>query len=319
MTSAALDPQVGPLRDASRRLVREFGFMQDTLAGTDLPASAVHALIEIGARGSVRAADLCDILVLEKSSVSRMLRRLVASGDVAEGASEQDGRAKLLSLTEKGRRTLAEIDGFAQRQVTSALERLDPDARHTVRTGLSSYADALTAVRTGTSPASTRQIDIVAGYRPGAIGRCAEMHGRIYARIAGFGRPFEAKVAAGLAEFAGRLDNPRNALWLAVQAGTIVGTVAIDGEDLGPGIAHLRWFIVDDGLRGGGVGRRLLAEAVRFCDRQGFAETQLWTFRGLDAARHLYEQVGFSLAEEWLGRQWGEEVMEQRFTRKASA
>ena len=48
-------------------------------------------------------------------------------------------------------------------------------------------------------------IDIVSGYRPGMIGRIAEMHGRYYARHHQFGHYFEGKVASGLAEFAGRL------------------------------------------------------------------------------------------------------------------
>lgn len=38
--------------------------------------------------------------------------------------------------------------------------------------------------------------------------------------------------------------------------GRIVGSVAIDGEDLAPGEAHLRWFILDDGCRGHGVGKK---------------------------------------------------------------
>ncbi len=44
----------------------------------------------------------------------------------------------------------------------------------------------------------------------------------------------------------------------------------------------------------------------------------LWTFRGLDAARRLYEANGFALVEEQPGRQWGEEVIEQRFVRTAA-
>lgn len=318
MASSVPDRQVGPIRDASRRLVRELGFMEGTLAGTDLPPPAVHALVEIGARGSVRIAELCDILALDAASVGRVVRGLVASGDLHEDAGGRNGRAESLRLTPKGRGTLAGIDGFARRRVVGALERLPPGMRRAVRDGLSCYADALAGARTGASSGTAPAVDIQTGHRPGAIGRCVEMHARYYARAAGFGRPFEAKVAAELAEFAGRLDDPRNGLWLAVRAGEIVGTVAVDGEDLGPGVAHLRWFIVDDGLRGAGVGRRLLASAVGFCDRAGFAETRLWTFRGLDAARRLYEAQGFALAEERPGRQWGEEVMEQRFVRAAN-
>ncbi len=158
-------------------------------------------------------------------------------------------------------------------------------------------------------------IDIISGYRPGIIGRITEMHATFYARHAGFGRFFEGQVASGLAGFVNRLDNPRNGMWAAVAEDRIVGAIVIDGEDLGAGIAHLRWFIVDDGIRGGGIGRQLIAAAIAFCDRHAFTEAHLWTFQGLDAARELYEASGFSLAEERPGDQWGATVMEQRFVR----
>ncbi|CAO3438768.1 GNAT family N-acetyltransferase [Azospirillum endophyticum] len=311
-----------PIRDASRRIVRELGFMKATLAGTELPASAVHALIEIGGRDGLTATELCDRLNLEKSSVSRMLRKLIDAGELSEGSSDTDGRAKRLTLTAQGRRTLTAIDAFAHEQVGGALACL-PAADHAmVVQGLRLYADALHARRaaktggpqTGAAPA----VRIEQGYRPGLIGRAVEMHARFYARAHGFGAVFESKVAAGLADFLPRLDRPCNAVWTALDGDRIVGTIAIDGEDLSsqaPGTAHLRWFIVEDGRRGGGLGRRLLDEAVAFADRSGFAETRLWTFRGLDAARRLYEAAGFVLAAESPGSQWGTEVIEQSFVR----
>lgn len=147
----------------------------------------------------------------------------------------------------------------------------------------------------------------------------AEMHAVFYARHAGFGQFFESQVASGVAEFAGRLHEPCNGIWAAIQNGRIVGSIAIDGQDLGSGEAHLRWFILDDGCRGVGVGRWLMQEAIAFCDQRGFAATQLWTFKGLDAARKLYESFGFDLVNETLGKQWGSTVMEQQFTRVAPA
>jgi len=162
---------------------------------------------------------------------------------------------------------------------------------------------------TGVSIAITR------GYRPGLLGRIAEMHALYYSCAVQFGLRFESVVAGGLAEFAERLDRPQNAIWAAAQGERIVGAVAIDGEDLGENRAHLRWFIVSDGLRGAGVGRRLLLAAIAFVDERAFAETQLWTFRGLDAARKLYENSGFVCVDERPGERWGSEVLEQRFVR----
>lgn len=162
-------------------------------------------------------------------------------------------------------------------------------------------------------------VEIVQGYQPGIIARITQMHALYYARTSGFGQRFESVVAGGLAAFCDRLENPRNAIWVAVLRDEIVASIAIDGEDLGKEIAHLRWFIVDDDARGTGVGRELLSTALSFADGQGFAETHLWTFSGLLAARHLYEATGFRCVEERKGSQWGSEVLEQRFIRPRPA
>jgi hypothetical protein len=50
-----------------------------------------------------------------------------------------------------------------------------------------------------------------------------------------------------------------------------------------------------------------------FCRQRGYASVYLWTFAGLDAARHLYENQGFRFAEEKEDRTWGEPVTEQKF------
>jgi GNAT superfamily N-acetyltransferase len=158
-------------------------------------------------------------------------------------------------------------------------------------------------------------VQIVPGYRPGLVGRVAEMHAAFYSRHSGFGQFFESQVATGIAEFAGRLGEPCNGVWTAIQNDRIVGSIAIDGQDLGNRQAHLRWFILDDGCRGSGTGRKLIEAALDFCDRFGFSACQLWTFKGLDAARKLYESVGFKLVHEEDGHQWGSIVTEQQFTR----
>ena len=41
---------VDEIRSASRQMVRELGFMEATVAATDYPPSAVHAVLEIGLR-----------------------------------------------------------------------------------------------------------------------------------------------------------------------------------------------------------------------------------------------------------------------------
>lgn len=157
----------------------------------------------------------------------------------------------------------------------------------------------------------------IAGYVPGAIGRVAELHALYYGRHWGFGLFFEAQVAAGVAEFLQRFDPERDGFWTVSRGGRVEGALAIDGRKGGAKAdtegAHLRWFILAEELRGLGLGSRLLHEAVAFSRRCGHPSIYLWTFKGLDAARHLYEKHGFRLAEEREGQQWGTLVLEQRF------
>ncbi|RTL47965.1 MAG: MarR family transcriptional regulator [Rhodocyclaceae bacterium] len=291
--------------------------MKPTLAATPLPPSAVHTLVEIDLHGPMTVMQLGQLLGLEKSSVSRMVKKLVACGELAQTASREDARIKWLTLTARGRKTVQAIHGFARNQVKQALATLPSAEQERVVDGLSRYGQALQENRNGqTMPPKRLPIRIQPGYRPGIIGSITEMHARHYSNAVGFGRYFEAKVAADLAEFTGRLGSKKNGLWVAYRCSQPVGAIAIDGEDMGPDTAHLRWFILDERGRGHGVGKRLLKTAVDFCKSAGFSSITLWTFRGLDAARHLYEQAGFELMEEVKAAQWGKAVWEQRFVLK---
>lgn len=303
------------IRSASRGLVRELGFMGGDFAGTSLSPSAVHTLIELDHTPGISANELGARLRLEKSSVSRLLHKLIQAGDVMEKVDENDGRAKRLFLTEGGQHRVGEIHAFGKRQVTTALARLGPGQDQRVLDGLRLYAGAFS----DESPAAPDlPFEIKRGYQTGLIARITQMHALYYARTSGFGQRFESVVAKGLAEFCERLESPKNGIWVAMQGEGIVGSVAIDGEDLSNNIAHLRWFILDDAARGGGLGRKLLSAALAHVDEGKFAETHLWTFSGLQAARHLYESYGFTCVEESPGSQWGREVLEQRFVRKVA-
>ena len=155
---------------------------------------------------------------------------------------------------------------------------------------------------------------IHSGYLPGCIGRIAQLHAEYYANHSSFGVQFEAKVARELAQFCEAFTPNRDGLWLAVTP-HIEGSIAIDSAHVATEGAHLRWFITSDSLRGQGIGRDLLQSAVKFCDERQYRKVYLWTFAGLDAARHLYESMGFRLEHQAPGSQWGTTVQEQRFVR----
>jgi len=136
---------IDDIRTASRLMVRELGFMDATVAASDYPPSAVHTILELGIRGPMTSGELGDCLRLEKSSVSRLVRKLIDCGELRETTNELDARSKLLSLTAKGRRTLEALHAFGRQQVRGALAALTPAEQRTVREGMMLYARALRA------------------------------------------------------------------------------------------------------------------------------------------------------------------------------
>lgn len=152
---------------------------------------------------------------------------------------------------------------------------------------------------------------LIGGYRAGAIGRVAELHGVYYHRHWNFDLFFEAGVAKGISEFLTRLDPSRDRFWGAYTGDRLIGSIVIDGSESPAEGAHLRWFIVDPSGHGLGLGRKLLGEALDFCRKKEFERVYLWTFAGLDQARRLYEQVGFKPCRELENNQWGKVMTEQ--------
>lgn len=151
------------------------------------------------------------------------------------------------------------------------------------------------------------------GYVPGVIGRVVQLHADYYANAWGFGQYFETKVATELVDFLSNY-NPAKDLIISLSInGEIEGSVSIDGTSEKQNIAHLRWFIMSDKLRGKGAGNVLMTQSIEFCQQCGYDAMYLWTFKGLSSARHLYEKYGFLQTEEKEGEQWGIAVTEQRF------
>ena len=150
---------------------------------------------------------------------------------------------------------------------------------------------------------------------PGDAGYVAFMHGRYYSKYHGFFDKTEYYFIKYLADF---VNNPEGGkLWIAEVDNVIAGSVAIVRFD--DDTAQLRWFFVEADYRNMGIGGRLMKTALDFCRENDYKDVFLWTFKGLDAARRLYDKVGFALVEEKQNDEWSSGIIiEQRMELKLS-
>lgn len=127
------DPSAIRLQQEVIGFVRAFGLLssEQTPCGQPMAPSDAHALSELVSEGGLTQRELVDQLHLDRSSVSRLVDRLVARGWV-ERASGPDRRTVRLLPTPAGRRVAAEIAGARTKRFAALLDAVPPDRRDAV-------------------------------------------------------------------------------------------------------------------------------------------------------------------------------------------
>lgn len=281
-----LFPEVGPLRQASRQLVRELGFLDDGQGGLGITHSQCHTLIELERQHRLTATDLAQALNLDKSTMSRTVAGLVKRGYVAMRAEPGDRRRRLLALTARGRRKIAQIHQQADQSVQAALAGLAADDRAAVVRGLSLYAGALARVR-ARAGFSFRPITRRDDRAMAAIIRAVMTE---YG-ASGPGFAIHDPEVDSMSKAYGR---PGHAYWVVTRGDRVVGGGgygALTGA--GDDVCELRKMYFLPEARGVGMGAALLEHVMAHAAAAGYRHCYLETLVSMSAARRLYEAFGF--------------------------
>ena len=286
--SSPLLPEVAPLRDSSRRLVRELGFLDGRVKRAGVTHTQCHTLIEIERQGVMAAGELAAVLNLDKSTTSRTVASLVRAGYIAARSDGGDRRRRPLALTAKGRRKLAALHELANRQVQEALALLDDGERDTVVRGMSLYAKALARRRAqqeySIRPIARRDDPVIAGI--------------VRATLTEYGAtgPGFAIHDAEIDDMSETYSRPGHGYWVLERGGQVVGGGGFGPLSGGePGVCELRKMYFLPQARGAGMGARILAQALDGARAAGYRRCYLETLMAMTQARKLYESFGFRL------------------------
>lgn len=306
-------PGVDDVRRFNRFYTKQIGVLQEGLLSSPLSLTEVRVLYELAHRDKLTAGVLCQELGLDAGYLSRMLQAFRQRGWIQRTPSLRDGRQIVLSLTARGRKILGPLETRSNEQFAGMLGKLSVPQQKRLLEAMRTIENLLGAGQGLDGPAKAPYL--LRRHQPGDMGWVVHRHGVLYALEYGYDERFEALVAKIVAEFIGKLDSRRERCWIAERDGEIVGTVFLVQKS--KSVAKLRLLLVEPAARGLGIGRRLVAECVRFARQVGYRKMLLWTQRELGAARHLYEEAGFRLVGEESHKSWGrDDLVAETWERK---
>ena len=298
--------RIEAVRHFNRWYTQQVGALRGDLLATPYPLPQARVLFELAHRDGVTAADLAATLGLDRSYLSRLLAGLEKKGLVLRARDKADARRQSLALTAAGRRAFADLDRRSRDEVRAILAPLAPERERRLLGAMAAIEHVLGAGETTEVPFTLR------AHEPGDLGWVVSRHGALYAREYGWDATFEALVAEIAAKFLREFDPARERAWIAERDGERVGCVFVVGESAS--VAKLRMLLVEPDARGLGLGRRLVAECLRFARSVGYRELVLWTNDVLHAARRLYVEAGFTLVGEQRHTSFGHPLVGQTWS-----
>jgi DNA-binding MarR family transcriptional regulator/GNAT superfamily N-acetyltransferase len=293
---------IADIRSFNRFYTRILGLLNRHLLDSPFSLTEARVLYEIGTMEACTAHKLIAELGLNRGYISRILKNFEKIGLIQREISSSDRRSAYLTLSPKGEQALSSLEASSNRQIQALIKPMGTNEREQLRKAMQTIKTAMSA---GLHKAVIRE------FRTDDLAYIIESHKRLYKAEYDFDETFTEHVATGINKMLRTRDESAETIWVAELNGVTVGSIAV--VKAGEGVAQLRWFLLEPGARGLGLGKRLMDTALAFCHERGYRHAFLWTVSLLAAARHLYERFGFSITETKDHDLWGRHLVEERW------
>jgi DNA-binding MarR family transcriptional regulator/GNAT superfamily N-acetyltransferase len=268
---------VNQVRSFNRTVTQRIGALQEDFLARDRPLGQARLLWEIGPDGSdVRW--LRSRLDLDSGYLSRLLRSLEHDGLVTVRQSGTDARVRIARLTARGLAERAELEHRSDEVARAILGPLTMQQRDRLVAAMADVERLLLASMVIVRPADPRH--------PDARSCLRAYFGELARR---FDTGFDPELSNPAAD--AETSPPAGFFLVASLRGEPVGCGAVKFHGTEP--AEIKRMWVSEGVRGLGLGRRMLAELESRARAHGARAARLETNRSLAEAIALYRKSGY--------------------------
>lgn len=272
-----MDPLVGAVRRFNRTVTQRIGALDEQYLSGGRPLGQARLLWEVGPDG-------CDVrtlrsrLDLDSGYLSRMLRALQTEGLIVVDPHGDDARVRTARLTEAGRRERDELDRRSDDLAAAILGPLTDRQRQRLAVAMADVERLLMAslVRLDVTDPSTADAQY-----------CVREYLTELAHRFSDGFDPALSISATVAE----LSPPAGLLVVATLHAEPIGCGALKFH--GDRATELKRMWISPGVRGLGLGRRLLLELERQAAQHGSRLLRLEANRSLTEAIELYRSAGY--------------------------
>jgi DNA-binding MarR family transcriptional regulator/GNAT superfamily N-acetyltransferase len=301
--------RIDEIRRFNRFYTRHVGALNEGLLNSKYTLTEMRILYELFANEGLSAATLRKDLLLDAAYLSRILKKFDSRGLIETVPSKNDGRKKILSLSNLGIATILPFIKSSRQEVDAVLSNISEQDQQI----LVQCMRTILAILDTKEPAEIKPFHIRSHLR-GDIGWIIHAHGKLYAEEYGFDETFEALVAHIAGDFLENHDPKKEHCWIAERDAAILGSIFLVRKD--DDVAKLRLLYVSAEARGQGVGRQLINECLNFARQAKYKKVTLWTNDILTAAIKLYIDAGFEMVDEEKHFSFGQELVGQTWDLK---
>lgn len=297
---------IGDIRAFNRFYTDVIGLLDQHLLDSPYSLAEARIVYEIHHNGGIQASQIMELMHIDKSYLSRLLKKLEKDGVIRREKSEKDARAVILSLTAKGEKGFKQLNMASNEQISHMIKTFSAIQKQNLVSDMQSIRNLIKPAK----PVTLDDIYIRTELWPGDLGYVAWLHGNVYAEECGYLINFEGYVLESLGQWAHRYNPAKDRVWICEHNGRMIGFLAaVDRDDS----LQLRYFIFLPEYRGIGLGKKLMDEFMAWMKFRGIKKSYLWTTNEQHTATALYKRYGYRLTEEKPSVGFDKQLTEQRY------